>query len=158
MARELDVQAKVCKSAKRDGGYGRKISHKFVVGIPDLLVCLPPFAPCVIEMKDLGPVTALFDRQLAVTPKQALEMERISKPYEVHPRLPGPPATACVLVALVHRGEHRLVVADREADRLSHTYELDTGRWVPREPGGYYDLKPLLQWAGIGRIQGWSLK
>lgn len=153
MSKELDVQTKVCKSARQDGGYGRKISHKFVIGIPDLLVCLPPFAPCVIEMKDLGKVVDRFDRQLAVTPKQALEMERISKPYE--PEVNGviPMHTAMVLVAIVHRGEHRLVACHRSNDRLDFGYEADPRRWVRREVGGYYNLRPLLEWAKIAKVQ-----
>lgn len=148
MAKELDAQTKVCKSVKRDGGYARKISHKFVIGIPDLLVALPSFAPCVVEMKDLGRCVDKFDRKLGVTAKQALEMQRISEPYEKYDNL----KTACVMVAIFHRGEHRLVVVPRDVDQLDHSYECDRQRWTSRQPGGYYDLQPLLNWAGIARI------
>lgn len=152
--RELDVQSNIVKSAKLQGGYGKKISHKFSVGVPDLLIAIPPFAPCVVEVKDLGAVTLGFNRMLDVTPKQSLEMARISEPYEEF-QVPYTPSrrTACVMVALKHRDKHRLVVLPRIAERLSSEYEADPGCWVEREVGGTYNIKRLLEHVGICRVK-----
>lgn len=157
MARELDLQTKICQSAKRDGGYGKKISHKFAVGIPDLLVALPPFAPCLIEVKDMGAIaTAKFDRLIGITPKQQLELSRFSEPYEKAQSEYTPDRrTGMVLVGLVHQGEHRLVALRRDEDRLSDGYQADPARWTKRQVGGYYDLGPLLEWTGIVKMRLW---
>lgn len=153
MAKELDLQTKIIHSARKQGGYGRKMSNRFSIGIPDLLLGIFPFAPSLVEVKDLEIVVDKFDRKLDVTPKQALEMERLSKAYEdnVTPYTPNR-ATACVLVGVVHRGEHRLVALSRGAQRLDHTYEASPGTWVRRMPGGFYDVMKLLDGIGIARV------
>lgn len=137
---ELPVQTKIIKSVRRDGGYGRKASNRFAIGIPDLTIALPPFAPCVIEVKDFGEVNDRFDRQIDVTEKQAYEMEIFSKPYEDA----GLGRVAFIAVSLVHRGEHRLVILPHQARRLSSAYEEDTRCWTRRAVGGYYNIAPGL--------------
>jgi hypothetical protein len=154
MAKELDLQAKIIKSVKQDGGYGRKISHKFAIGIPDLLLALPSFVPCMSEVKDLGVVVDNFDRQIGVTDKQLLEMKRFSEPYENSMTIYTPSKRAAlILVGIVHRGEHRLVALPRDAERLDAGYEADPQRWRKRQTGGYYEIKPLLEWAGIAHVR-----
>jgi hypothetical protein len=149
MAAELQVQTNMIKSARQQGGYGRKLSNRFTVGIPDLLVGIFPFVPALVEVKDLGVVVDTFDRQLEVTPKQADEMKRMSQPYESMVTEFSPwRCTAFVAVALVHRGKHRLVAVKRHVDRLSHTYEGDLP-WVPRQTGGTYDLLRLMEGIGV---------
>jgi len=135
---ELQVQTKIVKSVRRDGGYGRKCSNRFAIGVPDLLISLQPFAPCYIEVKDFGKVNDKFDRQIDVTEKQAYELELFSKPYE-DARL------GFLAVALVHRGEHRLVLLPREAMRLTSDYEDSPAMWAKREVGGYYNMAPMLR-------------
>jgi hypothetical protein len=153
MAKELDLQTKICKSAKTDGGYGRKISHKFAIGIPDLLLALPPFAPCLCEVKDLGEVVDKFNQLIGVTEKQTEEMKRFSAPYEDTMTVYTPNKRASLLmVGVKHRGEHRLVALPRDAQRLDHTYE-SRGGWVTRSLGGYYQIAPLLEWAGIIQVK-----
>lgn len=137
---ELGVQTKIIKSVRQDGGYGRKMSNRFAIGVPDLLVALPPFAPCVIEVKDFGVVNDRFDRKIEVTDKQAWEMEIFSKPYE--DRSLG--RVAFVAVSLVHRGQHRLVILPWNAKRLSDMYEQDERMWTARRTGGYYEIAPML--------------
>ena len=153
MAKELDLQSKIWRSAKTDGGYGRKISHKFAVGIPDLLLALPPFAPCLCEVKDMSEVVDDFDRLIGITEKQTEELKRFSEPYENTMTVYTPnKRTAFILVGIKHRGQHRLVALPREATRLDHTYE-SRGGWVARSLGGYYNLKPLFEWAGIVNVK-----
>lgn len=154
MARELDLQTKIINSARKDGGYGRKMSNRYSIGIPDLLLGLFPFAPCLAEVKDLGAVVTDFDRKLDITPKQYLEMDRLSGSYEGRQNIYSPDRhTALVLVGIIHRGSHRLVACSRQAERLDAGYEGEAGRWVERAVGGYYDLRPLLEWAGICKVR-----
>jgi len=138
---ELAVQTNIIKSVRRDGGYGRKMSNRFAIGVPDLLIALPTFAPCVIEVKDFGKVADSFDRQIEVTEKQAEEMKLFSKPYEDA----GLGRTAFVAVRLIHRGEDRLVVLPRLAERLSSAYEDDPQTWRKRLTGLHYEIAPMLR-------------
>ena len=39
--KELVFQKQIIDAAKQGGGYGLKLSHKFKVGIPDLMVLMP---------------------------------------------------------------------------------------------------------------------
>lgn len=144
---ELGVQTKIIKSVRRDGGYARKASNRFAIGVPDLTVALPPFAPCLIEVKDFGKVADTFNRQIDVTDKQAYELEIFSKPYEDA----GLGRVGFLAVSLVHRGEHRLVLMPREAERLSDAYEATPGMWVKRQVGGYYEIGGMLLFWGASR-------
>ena len=146
---ELSVQTNIIKSVRRDGGYGRKMSNRFAIGVPDLLVALPSFAPCVIEVKDLGEVVDKFDRQVDVTPKQAEEMRLFSEPFETAKL----GRVAFVAVAFKHRGEHRLVLGPRQLARLTHEYENDPRTWVKREVGLYYPLSPMLRRWGAAQCR-----
>lgn len=153
MAKELDLQSKIKASARKDGGYGQKMSNRFSIGIPDLLIGLPPFVPCYAEVKDFGTVAEQFNRQVDTTPKQRLEMARFSNPYQaaITPYTPNRHASL-VLVGIIHRGRHRLVALSHGAERLDHTYEASTGTWVERGVGGYYALAGLLEAVGIARV------
>lgn len=48
---ELPFQTALIKAAKAEGGYAIKMSNRFLVGIPDLLVKLPDYPTCLIECK-----------------------------------------------------------------------------------------------------------
>jgi len=48
---ELDLQRLVVQSVKMNGGTGWKMSNKFLVGIPDLILCLPGQGIGVWEVK-----------------------------------------------------------------------------------------------------------
>ena len=138
---ELEVQSKIIMSVRKDGGYARKASNRFMIGIPDLVIALPPFAPCMVEVKDFGVVTDDFDRKVGVTPKQSYEMMLISKAYEDA----NLGRTAFVAVSLVHKGKHRLVLAPHNIQRLSHAYEKHPCMWTDRQVRGYYRLEPMLR-------------
>lgn len=153
MARELAHQTDIRKSVIKDGGYGFKLSNRFTLGIPDLLICLPPFAPCIIEVKDLGEVVDKFNRQIGVTPLQNETMRRISQPYEdyQHPYTPHRCASA-ILVHVIHQREHRLVGLPRRTEHLSASYLDEPTCWQKRDKGGYYDLAPILEHLGMLKI------
>lgn len=144
---EIKHQTDIKNSVKRDGGHAFKMSNRFLIGVPDLHVALPPFAPCVVEVKDLGVVADKFNRDLGVTEKQARYMADISEPYEGL----GLGRVAFVAAHIVHYGEHRLVLMPRQAMRLSWEYSEDAGTWVKRETGLYYNLRPMLKRWGAAR-------
>lgn len=153
MAKELGLQANIRKSAD----YGLKLSNRFTLGVPDLLLVIAPFVPCIVEVKDLGPVVDNFDRQLAVTPLQDETMRRINAPYhevfnrqifDCPRRLPS-----FLLVGLQHHGEHRLVVLPAHTERLSHLYQGVPLCWTKRLKGGIYALKPLFQFIKAPEIK-----
>lgn len=141
MSDELNVQTKIIQSARKDGGYGRKCSNRFAIGVPDLLLAIPPFAPLYMEVKDFGKVPDNFDRQIDITEKQVYELELFSKPFEDA----GHGRVGFIAVSILHRKEHRLVILPRQATRLSSAYENDPRMWVKRMTGGYYNLKPALE-------------
>lgn len=71
---ELAMQALVVKTVNDAGGFAMKLSHRFLVGVPDLLVKLGPTQAGVLEVKrhDLSPigVRANMPFRLDVTPAQ----------------------------------------------------------------------------------------
>lgn len=138
---ELKLQRQICISVRSEGGYALKLNNRFSVGVPDLLIALPPYPVIVAEVKDMGEVSDSFDRQIGVTPKQALELERISKPYEIAKK----GARAVILVGLKHRGEYRLVINPRYVNTLNYRYEDHPGIWVARQAGVHYNIGHLLR-------------
>jgi len=138
---ELAVQTNIIKSVRRDGGYARKASNRFAIGVPDLTVALQPFAPCLIEVKDFGKVPDSFDRQIEVTDKQAEELKLFSLPYEDA----GLGRVGFLAVRVIHRGEDRLVVLPHVARRLTSAYVETPGMWRKRQVGLYYEMGPMLR-------------
>jgi hypothetical protein len=148
--KELNLQRDIKKSAIRDGGSGFKLSNRFSVGIPDLHLSLPSFAPCIVEVKDLGECVPSFDRQLDVTPKQRHTMNQLNAPYAPI----GP--VSFLLVGLTWQKERFLVVLPAHTERLSaHQLQgpLRAGSMVTgRATGGYYGLRPLWDAIGVPRV------
>jgi hypothetical protein len=77
--REIPLQSRLIEWIKDEGGYGRKLSNRFLVGIPDLLLRLGLGRRVLVvaEVKALDfvrktPATAV----LPVTPKQRDELRK----------------------------------------------------------------------------------
>lgn len=52
MVAETDIQRQLINSAEETGGYGLKLSNRFIVGVPDLILAMPiPPMYSFIEMK-----------------------------------------------------------------------------------------------------------
>lgn len=148
MSKELKLQTDIIKSVERMGGYGLKMSNRFMIGIPDLLIMLPPYAPCIIEVKDFGEVVDKFNLKVPVTPKQNHTLNLMSGVYERHF---NHGCVSMVLVGMVHKNEHRLVSLHRDEKQLDYTYEQNK-MWVKRETGLHYNLFPLLRAQNIAGI------
>ena len=134
---ELKLQAEICKSVVVQGGWAKKLTNQFTIGIPDLLISLPGLAPCLAEVKDFDVVGDKFDRKLDVSPKQRHELLTFNAVN---------PATAVILVGLKWGNEHHLVCLPADAERLSDAYRGAAWGYTKRLPGLRYDMKEILKW------------
>jgi hypothetical protein len=48
---ELDIQTAIVKNLKDRGHFGHKLAHKFLVGVPDLLVQVRKYGSAILEVK-----------------------------------------------------------------------------------------------------------
>ena len=143
--RELALQTDIIRSVRQQGGWARKMSNRFLVGMPDLVMALHPFAICIAEVKDLGPVTEKFDRKLDVSPKQRHELRMIHVAYWDKMNIYTPKRRASLLLVGATLGRrHMLTALPWDAKRV--TYEAT---WVDRQVGGVYDIKALLEMADV---------
>lgn len=78
---EIDFQTLIINSIKNEGGYGRKLSHRFLVGIPDLLLKLAPYGTrslLVLAEVKLLRVSEKYDLRrepkIGITPRQTQEL------------------------------------------------------------------------------------
>lgn len=153
--KETDLQFHIKSSVIKDGGYSKKLSNRFTIGIPDLVIILPPFAPCFAEVKELGECVEDFDRQIGVTDKQTHELNKMSAPYTKPSGVNGiliTPAVSLILVGLVWQGERRLVPLPRGSERLSAGLMADRTSLGKRGVGNYYNVRELLEFTNIARM------
>lgn len=159
--KEIEVQTEIKQSVRADGGYCHKLTNAYTVGIPDLLIALPPFAPCVIEVKDLKEVTTGFDRVLGVTPKQRYELRQISEVYNDldRPLDQHRPTFSGIFVHAVWKGEHYITSLPYRAERHMGSLLADSVLTRKRElrgPSGkrwrYWDVRGLLEASGVTKL------
>lgn len=152
--RELAVQTAIIHSVRAEGGHGRKMSNRYTIGIPDLLICLPPYVPCFAEVKDLGEVGDKFRRQIGITPKQQLELERISLPYE-EAQTPYTPnrRTSLILVHFIQKRVHFIAAIPRTQEAYSSDHLSGGLGFRKRQVGGLYEIGPLLEHVGIAKVK-----
>lgn len=76
MPNELDVQSEFQKAVKAGGGYAFKTSNRFLSGIPDMFVALPPWPVMLIEWKKIEtPKRKGTLIEVALTPLQREKMK-----------------------------------------------------------------------------------
>lgn len=155
--KEVDHQTNIKLSVKAQGGYSLKLSNRFTVGVPDLLIMMPGFAPCFAEVKDLGLCVDSFDRKLDVSPKQALTMKQMVKVYD--PMMYGvkAPQVAFILVVAKWKLQHVIVPLPQGIERLAAASLVEGVTFWKRiagRDGGNpsYDMGPILTAAGVPRI------
>lgn len=132
--KELPFQDQLLKSAKAEGGYGRKVAHFQLRGISDLLLQMPSFSMAQVECKDLGLKKAGFDVISGITEHQKDHIEALNR-------------AAGGLVAFyafhVQIGEgHRAVFLDHYVERFRYA---DMWGWGIDSPDGK-------SWPGLTRI------
>jgi len=124
--KELDFQTEVVKSVKMIGGYGHKVSDRFKVGVPDLLISAPNCGIILFECKAfVGIMPHVFDRQTGITAIQQEHLKRIND-CQILP-------VGAQLVYLVHKGEQRAVVWPAHLVNITSDYEKDERIWVERK-------------------------
>lgn len=67
---ELGIQSDLIRAARDVGGFGVKLSHRFIVGVVDLLIQLPGLPTALIEVKFDRVLTRSRVQRLALTPHQ----------------------------------------------------------------------------------------
>ncbi len=145
MKREIQLQTHIVKSVRKDGGYARKLSNRFQVGIPDLIISMPSFAPCFAEVKDFGEVKGEFDRDIGLTEKQAHELTKISK-SQIYP-------IAMVLIGFTQAKKHYLMYLPHTARRVSSSAMKGVlSPIIRRDVGSYYNMRLILQHLDVARI------
>lgn len=161
--KETDIQAQIRQSVKFDGGYCHKLTNQFTVGIPDLLIALPPFAPCVIEVKsfkDCGHVG--FNRQIDVTPKQRHELRTITEVYKPDAQpidILLVPVFSGIFVHVIFENKHWMTGLPYHAERHTDALRADPRLTRKRELRGdppkrwpYWDVRGLLGACGVTKL------
>lgn len=147
MAKELDLQRDICQSVREQGGYARKLTAQGMmatVGMPDLLLVVPGFVPCLSEVKRLGKVPPKFKRKLGFTDKQRYEMAKLNEAAGT--------TIAFGLVGFEQNNKHWLVAVSHELDTLSHDGYFDGRAWAVREVGKKYDIAGMFNHMKIRRL------
>jgi hypothetical protein len=110
---EISLQSNIIEWIKGEGGYGRKLSHRFLVGIPDLLLRVNPPRSArgflvVAEVKILHSEKApagSWSPKIGITQKQLLELGRFEH--------------SCIIVGItVQKKLAMLVVMKNHQERL----------------------------------------
>lgn len=146
--RELELQSDIIKSVRKQGGYGRKLSNQFTIGIPDLLIALPPFVPCYAEVKDFGECASSFDRQIDVSDKQGYELMGMTKGY-------AGGWTSVIIIGWRWGKSRRIAILPPNTGRFAYAKTLDATNtcagiinspWLgTRTEGMYEDIRGLLR-------------
>lgn len=124
--KELAFQSEIVRAVKIMGGYGHKVSDRFKVGVPDLLISAPQQGIVLFECKAmLEPVPDKFDRKTGITPIQQEHLKRIND-CQILP-------VGAQLVYLVHKGEQRAIVWPAHLVNITSDYEKDERIWVERK-------------------------
>lgn len=148
--KELDVQRDICKSVRSENGWARKLSHRTLIGLPDLLVNSYPFIPMLAEVKDLGPIQHVMrPHKLDVTEKQRYELIAYDTAIWLQMQ-------ANVLISIEKRWASVLLVGwahgrDRWLAMLppdAETIVPDDAIKVCRRTGGYYPFGSLAEQFG----------
>ena len=80
MAGELLLQRNLIKATETLGGYGLKLSNRFLIGIPDLLLHVPGYSTSLIECKFTTiPKLAKTPVKVALTPLQRDTIRQMQK-------------------------------------------------------------------------------
>lgn len=136
--RELSFQKEIVDALRKQGGHGMKLSHRFSVGVPDLLL-VAPVGTFLFEAKDLGEVCDKFNRLTGVTPLQQETLRRFN--------VASTNVMAVQLVHLVDKGERRAVVWPGNLNRIDSDYRW-RDVWVSRQRSEpKWDVLRLMQMA-----------
>jgi len=80
MTTELSIQSSLVKEAFALGGYALKMSNRFLVGVPDLLVHLPASPTVIVEIKlAVAPTRLTTPISVDLTVQQRYTLQKMQK-------------------------------------------------------------------------------
>ena len=121
--KELAFQKELIDAAKAQGGRGVKLSHKFSVGVADLLVSIPNSPMVLWEAKQLDDAPGEFSRKTGITPIQQAWLKSFNDTqFDL---------IACQIVYIKHKGNERAILWPADMDTITSRYE-EFGIWVAR--------------------------
>lgn len=131
--KELPWQYKIIKSVRLQGGYGKKWSSTYAVGVPDLILSHPDFGTAFMEAKLEHSIKDGYDRKIDITERQRHELSLL--------RASG----ALALIGVVIYRSPRDVrlwclppTAERVADGMDEV-------WVPWVAGSGFNMRRLIE-------------
>lgn len=148
---ELGEQTHFIRSVRQIGGYGRKISHRFQIGIPDLLLVIPGYVPGIWEMKDFGEWNKDTERQLEVTEKQEIELMEFDKACKV--KLQDIGYSACgVLFTYKARGQRFMAICGYSIEKVRQNQHPTIIRET-RNGSPFYDAEKLFNAYNVQQVK-----
>jgi hypothetical protein len=132
----LDHQQRFIDSAKKQGGFGRKITHMQLRGVPDLLIGMPQFSLALFECKDFGATAPQFARKIPATKHQRATLDRYNA--AVRRTVGG------ILIRTLHLGVDRMSLV--HADKLIFSSAL-----LEKAPSVVWD-EDTKQYVGIAAM------
>lgn len=143
---ELKEQLDIIKSIRRQGGFARKWSSDFQVGIPDIVAALPGIGAFFIEVKFERVTQWNFDRKVGTTPLQKICLQEITE------------AGGIAMIGVAIRGpsskDRWLHLLPFDAERVARDDHGCFGVAIAWEPGVGYNVR-----SGVSQIIGgktWS--
>lgn len=113
--KETDLQSVIIRALKKQGGTGLKLSNRFKVGVPDLLLSHFDHGMYLVEVKQISdPLRETFKRQTGIT----LIQQRVCEAFNRTSRL----TVAAQLVRINHVGADRLVLWPAYKETITHEY------------------------------------
>lgn len=78
MATELQLQRKLIEATEKERGYGLKMSSRFLVGVPDLLLHIPGLPTVIIECKlEVLPSKPTTPIRVNLSPQQRVVLKKM---------------------------------------------------------------------------------
>lgn len=148
---ETEYQLEIKKSVIAQGGFAFKLSNTYTVGVPDLGIWLPPFAPLVAEVKVIRECGDKFRREIATTPKQDQFMADVSGRYEAL----GFFSVAFVLVVVEWEDSKKrhLIGVPRTETHITHGMITGRPSVSERGVGGAWDMKQIINTLPLGTMR-----
>lgn len=128
---EVKIQRHILDLNEERGGYGWKLSNAFVSGVPDLLLFVPGFVPCVAEVKYIGIKERDFDVQVGLTPLQNQRLLWVEEQGDF----------GLVLIAVKWKGKDYVIGQHRRETSVASS-RIGTERSTPRRKG-QFNLEPI---------------
>lgn len=140
---EADFKRIYKQSIKQLRGFSMSLAAPMISGIPDLFICVPSFAPFMLEAKWFGKVTPAFSRKIPYSPLQNNWLKEI---HSINPY------TAFGLVGFEWNGEVYAVLVPAGIETLSFRFEDSFPYAVYSRQSKTFDLTKMFEASKIPRL------